>query len=300
MGMSGQRIRVVREGDIEPVTSDSPAISSSQTGVTGFILEEHRLPVGDFEGAFAGHLVTVNTGEPYRKEWRTEGRSGRMWMPTGGAALCSGQHVWCSWDRPISFIGLCIQPEIMQHAIYEEINRKVELRPEPGIADQVVDSIVRALDWEVRAGCPGGPLLAESLATDLAVFLARQYALNRIRVRSFKSGLPKTRLRRVIEYIEASLAGDLRIAELADIAGMSPYYFGKLFKQSTGMTVHGYVTHLRIQVAMDLLGRGRAPIRHIAAAVGMPNQSQFTRFFRHESGTTPKRFRQLISGTRSR
>jgi AraC family transcriptional regulator len=186
----------------------------------------------------------------------------------------------------------------MQHAIYEQTNRDAELRPEPGFADPLVDSFVRAIDLEVRAGCPGGPLFSESLATDLAVFLLRQYAVHPVRVRNFTGGLPKLRLRRVIEFIEASLAGNLRVTELARVAGMSPYYFGTLFKQSTGMTVHRYVANRRIQLAMDLLARGRAPIRDIAAAVGMPNQSQFTRLFHHESGTTPKRFRQLLNGTR--
>ena len=32
---------------------------------------------------------------------------------------------------------------------------------------------------------------------------------------------------------------------------MSPYYFGKLFKQSTGLTVHEYVTKRRVQPAID-------------------------------------------------
>jgi YesN/AraC family two-component response regulator len=41
------------------------------------------------------------------------------------------------------------------------------------------------------------------------------------------------------------------VAELAGISEMSPYYFGKLFKQSTGLTVHEYVTKRRVQPAID-------------------------------------------------
>jgi AraC family transcriptional regulator len=294
--MPGERIHVMRGSGVEPVTAGPPHLTSNRSPLTGFLLEEHKLPVGDFKGVFAGHLIVVNTGEPYWKTWSTEGKRGRLFMAPGAAALCSGQYVSCSWDRPVRFTGVSIEPAVMQNALYEDVNRPVELRPEPGVADAILDRFVRAIDRDVRAGCPGGPLWGESLATDLTAFLLRQYAVHSIKRRCFKGGIPRTRLKRVVDYIEASLAANLRIAELAGVAGMSPYHFGKLFNQSTGMTVHQYVIRRRVQLAMDLLAVSRFSVAEIARAVGIPNQSQFTRLFHQRSGVTPLRFRESIIG----
>jgi AraC family transcriptional regulator len=294
--MSMQRIQVVRGDFTQPVTVNAPERSSSPAPLTGFLLEEHNLPVGDFGGAFAGHLITVNIGEAYWKEWRTEGRSGRILVPPGAAALCSDQDVWCKWDRAISFLGLAIQSDVLQRAAYEVINSRIELRPEPGVPDRVIAGFVNSIDCEVRAGCPAGPLLAESLATDLAAFLLRQYSVHPIRYRYYRGGMPRTRLLRVVDYIESSLASDLGIADLAGVAAMSPYYFGKLFKQSMGLTVHQYVMRRRIQHATFLLREGRFSLREVGLAIGTPNQTQFTRFFHQYAGATPRRYRNIIAG----
>ena len=77
---------------------------------------------------------------------------------------------------------------------------------------------------------------------------------------------------------------------------MSPYYFGKLFKQSTGLTVHEYVTKRRVQRAIDLLKRERVDISGVGAAIGIPDQSQFTRLFHKYTGITPRRYRASSVG----
>jgi len=95
------------------------------------------------------------------------------------------------------------------------------------------------------------------------------------------------RLNRVLDYVEASLATKLRVAELAGLSEMSPYYFGKLFKQSTGLTVHEYVTRRRVQRATDLLKPDGVEISGVGAAIGIPDQSQFTRLFHKHTGIPP-------------
>lgn len=293
-----RRIEIIRGNRTQPVTVNAPELSSSPAPLSGFLLEEHQVPAGEFSGAFAGHLIAMTAGGGHWKEWSTDGRSGRIFLPPGSAALCSGQHVRCNWDRPITIVGLAIQSDVMDRTAYEVVNRRIELRPEPGVSDPVITGYVNSIDCEVRAGCPGGPLLGESLATELAAFLMRQYSVYPVHLRYFRGGMPKARLLRVIDYIESYLASDLRIAGLADVAAMSPYYFGKLFKQSTGMTVHQFVIRRRMQRAMYLLGMGKRSLREVGAAIGIPNQSQFTRFFHQHAGATPRHYRNVIVGSR--
>jgi AraC family transcriptional regulator len=184
----------------------------------------------------------------------------------------------------------------MQRAAYERSSKTIVLKAEPNLSDQVVVNLVHAIHSEIRSGCPAGPLLGESLATDLSAYLLRQHAIEPIDLPYFKGGIPRGRLNRVLDYVEASLATKLRVAELAGISEMSPYYFGKLFKQSTGLTVHEYVTKRRVQRAIDLLKREPVDISGVGAAIGIPDQSQFTRLFHKYTGITPRRYRASLVG----
>ena len=53
-----------------------------------------------------------------------------------------------------------------------------------------------------------------------------------------RGGLPPRAFRRVREYILAHLAGDIRNTVLAELVGLSVYYFSRVFKQSAGMPPH--------------------------------------------------------------
>ncbi len=102
-------------------------------------------------------------------------------------------------------------------------------------------------------------------------------------------GLPWSRLRRVAEHVQANLAGELRLAELSAVVHMSPYYFARLFKKSTGISPRQFVIRRRIEVATILLvlPDRQASIGEVAHVVGFRSQSHFTTTFRRVTGVTP-------------
>ena len=53
-----------------------------------------------------------------------------------------------------------------------------------------------------------------------------------------------------MEYMQAHLDQEL---SLAAVTQMSPYYFSRLFKQSTGLSLHQYLLHQRVERAKHLL-----------------------------------------------
>jgi AraC family transcriptional regulator len=106
-----------------------------------------------------------------------------------------------------------------------------------------------------------------------------------------QAGMPQVRLSRVIAFVESHLAGDLSVSTLAVVAGMSPYYFCRSFKQSTGITPHRYVLSRRMEQAKVLLEKHGSSLLEIAEQVGFSDQSQFTRVFHKIVGLTPTRFR---------
>ena len=108
------------------------------------------------------------------------------------------------------------------------------------------------------------------------------------------SGLARDRLARVVEYIEANLARDLCVAELAGVACLSPFHFGKMFRHSMGESVHRYVTRRRIERAQALLRPGILSLPEIAETVGFSDQSHFTTVFKRHLRVTPSAYRRMM------
>jgi AraC family transcriptional regulator len=74
-----------------------------------------------------------------------------------------------------------------------------------------------------------------------AVHLLQRYAVCPHQLWSYRGGLPKASLRRVLEYTQVHLGQELLRMALATVAQMSPYYFSRLFKQSTGLSPYQYI-----------------------------------------------------------
>lgn len=112
-----------------------------------------------------------------------------------------------------------------------------------------------------------------------------------------RGGLPPARLRHVKDYIHSHLDENLSLRKLAELAQMSPYHFGRLFKQSTGLSPHQYVLRQRIAKGRELLGDEHLSIAEISSQLGFASQSHFTTVFRNLAGTTPNHYRQKKDGS---
>ncbi|ADU21467.1 MULTISPECIES: AraC family transcriptional regulator [Ruminococcus] len=68
-------------------------------------------------------------------------------------------------------------------------------------------------------------------------------------------------------------------------------YFGKLFKQETGMTFNSFYNNFRIEYAKELLGTGRLRVCEISELLGFSSVDYFTGVFRRQTGLTPTGYR---------
>ena len=108
--------------------------------------------------------------------------------------------------------------------------------------------------------------------------------------------LPDARLRGVIDFLDASLASEISLGDLADVAGLSPNYFLSAFKKATGKTPHRFLTEKRVAKACELLRNPQLSIVDVALAVGFSSQSHFTTVFGRFMKTTPASYRAHILG----
>jgi AraC family transcriptional regulator len=139
----------------------------------------------------------------------------------------------------------------------------------------------------------GEQLYVDALTTMLAVHLLRQYALERTPPREAPRGtLAATELQRLTEYVEAMLAQQLSLAELAALVHLSPHHFARVFKRSTGQSPHQYVLARRVERARQLLLNGTLPVAEIATLVGFADQSHLSAHLRRQLGVTPRQLRE--------
>ena len=174
--------------------------------------------------------------------------------------------------------------------------RRIQLIQRPDIEDNAIRYMIMALGEDLKDGCPTGRMFGESIVNTIAAYTAQRYGTSSCRFREYRDGLPARCLRRVVDYIDANLTHDLGVNEISRVALISPYYFGKLFKRSTGQTPHQYVLNQRIRKAMSLLAATDIPLIEIASIVGLPSQSHFTTAFRKKIGLTPGSYRTSMRG----
>ena len=95
-----------------------------------------------------------------------------------------------------------------------------------------------------------------------------------------------------IKYIQENYQNDMDIDTICDSISFSKYYFCKLFKEHTGMTVHQYVTEFRINKSKELLSYSKLSIAAVASSVGYKNTLTYTRSFEKLVKTTPTEYRK--------
>ena len=98
-------------------------------------------------------------------------------------------------------------------------------------------------------------------------------------------------LERLDAYIIEHLARRIGVAELAQVACLSPSHFHAQFKDCVGLTPHQYLLKTRLDRAARLLRESGLPLIRIAEECGFSSQSALTTAMRRYLGLTPKRLR---------
>jgi AraC family transcriptional activator of pobA len=95
------------------------------------------------------------------------------------------------------------------------------------------------------------------------------------------------RLEPAFRLISTDYPLEITLENLADVCGISRYYFCRLYKIVTGKTAMSYINEFRINKAELLLRSTDMPISEITAAVGMPDECYFSRCFKRHKGIPP-------------
>ncbi|CDF82794.1 helix-turn-helix domain-containing protein [Pseudomonas sp. QL9] len=180
----------------------------------------------------------------------------------------------------------------------------VDLDPQDG-ADEEREMLARlfdrprypTLDADLQSllGCAGAELERHGrdplLARALGGALIRALHLRLIDERAPEPGGPLD-LQRLDAHMRANLGRRICIAELAQLACLSPSHFHAQFKDSVGLTPHQYLLKLRLDCAARLLRESDLSLVRVAGECGFSSQSALTTAMRRHLGLTPGALRR--------
>lgn len=180
--------------------------------------------------------------------------------------------------------------EVAGETVAQDSDR-IEFIPAFQTRDPQIEAIATLLLTELHQECLGNRLYADSLANVLAVHLLRHHATTQPVLPTYEGGLPQRQLLQVLDYIDAHLGQEITLADLAALIGMSQFHFGRLFKQSLGLSPYQYLLQQRVERAKQLLKQTDKPVVEIALDCGFNSHSHLGRKFRQLTGITPKAYR---------
>lgn len=137
----------------------------------------------------------------------------------------------------------------------------------------------------------------ETLVFELMMDVISSFSLwkDRSESRSLAARTSDFRIRRALRHLYEDTGKCCDVNDLISIAGLSRPRFFELFKEQTGVTPVVYANALRVESAMDYLGRSEIPIVDVSLDHGFDEQSNFTRFFRQHIGIPPAAYRRVVT-----
>lgn len=286
-------VNLTNQQESVQILPQTPILSSQQAGWESISMFYYRHSAHSIPEHCLTHHVLAIAQNPFQFEARTDGKC-RTQLVDKGVIQLTPAHVnhSVSWDRESEFMIITLCPKFVEKVAYESVKRNfLEFIPQFSIIDPIIQHIAEALKAEIEAGCNTGKLFGESAATMLAVRLLQAYANHKSVFKEYEDGLDHNRLKVAIEYIHAHLEQNIKLADIAELLGISQYYFCHLFKQSIGLTPHQYLIQQRIERAKLLLKNRELSLAEIAIACGFTDQSHFTKSFKRSVGITPKAMR---------
>jgi AraC family transcriptional regulator len=292
-------VDLTRSSDVLQLLPRPPLGSSGHLGWQDLYVQQHQQPAWETpEHRQYPHVILVHTStDRIRAERMFGGRRQQEQLGGGNNIVIIPSMVehQASWDRERPFSLLFLAPDRLSRVADEVINTdRVELIPQYAMPDPFIDRLGQSLILELNEDRLGSRLFVDSLTTALAVHLLRHYSTRQQALRQVVGGLPRQKLRQAIAYIDANLATDLTISEIAEELDLSEYYFSRLFKQAMGISPYRYVIETRIATAQSLLKNTTLSIAEISTRVGFGKPDRLTARFRNLTGTTPSNYRKQL------
>lgn len=96
------------------------------------------------------------------------------------------------------------------------------------------------------------------------------------------------------QFVQSNVQSSISLEQVVEHVHISRFYFCKLFKKSTGMTLTEYIARVRVERAKTLLVDPALRISEVVYASGFGSIPQFNSMFRRYVGMPPTKYRASL------
>jgi len=242
-----------------------------------------------FEGRFEAipyDLIVVHRSGPVQTTFASGGHVTSRCIPKGSIFFLPAGHA-CE----VGLHGALDTLHIYLRANLVSVHNVTPLLVE---RDVVIQHLAQAVEQAVCENVSSSDLFIEPIARALA---DRVSAISRSsepwQVQT--AGLPDYELRRLNDFIEANLEGEITLAAMVSACGIGAKSFVRAFAATTGKSPYQYVIAARVERAKRLIEQDQEGLAEIALRCGFSHQEHLTRAFRRLTGQTPGRYRRSVN-----
>ncbi|AJY46139.1 AraC family transcriptional regulator [Martelella endophytica] len=198
----------------------------------------------------------------------------------------------CGGDDVVMIGGAYRVSPLHAHLLSEALPRLMVI-PADAPSAPVLSRTLQILESEFARNDIGSGMMRRHLADMLLVQMLRAISAREDvsgrdgRASDWIGALTDPRLGAALDAIHANPEKNWTVAALATIAGMSRTVFSEDFREAVGRSPMDYVLRWRMQIAEDLIHRGRS-VSEVAGLLGYGSQSAFGAAFKRIKGCSPR------------
>lgn len=284
-----------KESDIWRILPFEPLLSSYNVGWDSIHLAHYSLPAYEVPEYLPAQTAIVIHHQSLTVKRALDGQIQHDRIEPGKVVIVPAQisHA-ASWTEEVSFTLLILEPKFIAHTAYEFVDPdRIEILPHFAQLDPLISKIGQQLKSKLESTEQVCQFFVESAASVLTVHLLKHYCGCKHTISQPPDGLPKGKLRLIVDYIHAHLDQNLGLLELAQLVHMSQAHFTRQFKQATGVAPYQYLIQCRLERAKALLVTTELNIAEIAQDTGFSSHSHLSRLFHQHLSITPQNYRQM-------
>lgn len=142
----------------------------------------------------------------------------------------------------------------------------------------------------------GSDFLLENLVNSFLTYILRNASPNHFQdIHQLKKHSDR-RMEQINDFLRENYNKDFSLAELSQLAGLSPYHFIRVFKKHFNKTPYDYLLDLKVEKAKQMLAKENINITEVCFSCGFNNSSHFSAVFKRRTGLSPSQYRHIING----
>lgn len=244
-------------------------------------------------------VLTRGSGQKLEAEFAGKAYSASGNLELRASFLPENAEAWMEFNPAARGVTIRFPPGFL--AQYLDPAARKNLAPLVFDCNPTLIGLITLLDLAIMQPDAAQDIMADQVMRSIALILSG-IDTNGLAASSPRIALTASRVRRVVDYIEAHLHERLTLDTLAETVGFSPFHFARAFKDATGVSPYRYVCDRRLLKAQRMLIAGQEPLGDVARACGFGSPSHFSSAFTRSRQITPREYRSQFgfgAGNRS-